>query len=90
MVPDRPLLASMSFEIVEESGGGFLFDTEEEFMRAVSSLLEDPSCRDERGEDGYQAYLRNWTEEVHLKRYFALIEDVADKTGKGEARLRGQ
>jgi glycosyltransferase involved in cell wall biosynthesis len=79
-------LAGMQ-EIVEESGGGFLFDTEEEFMGAVSSLVEDPSCRNERGEDGYQAYLQNWTEEAHLKRYFALIEDVADKTGKGKACL---
>ena len=79
-------LAGMQ-EIVEESGGGFLFDTEEEFMGAVSSLVEDPSCRNQRGEDGYQAYLRDWTEEVHLKRYFALIEDVADKTEKGKTCL---
>jgi glycosyltransferase involved in cell wall biosynthesis len=77
-------------EMIEESGGGLLFETEEELMHAVSRLVEDPPYRDKLGEDGHQAYLRNWTKEVHLKRYFTLIENVADSAGRGEARLRGQ
>ena len=79
-------LAGMQ-EILEESGGGLLFETEEELMDAVNKLVEDSSCRESFGEYGYQAYLRDWTEEVHLKRYFALIEDVANNAGTGESPL---
>jgi len=85
VIPRR--LAGMQ-EIIEECGGGLLFDTEEELMRAVSNLVEDPSYRDQLGEEGHQAYLRNWTEEVHLKRYFELIEEVADKAGKVGCRTK--
>jgi len=45
-------------------------------------LLEDPSYRNEVGRRGYEAYLRNWTAEVHLKRYFSLINEIATALGK--------
>ncbi len=64
-------------EMIEESGGGLLFETEPELRDAMSGLLEDPSRRDDLGERGYQAYRRNWAVDVHLKRYFSLVEQVA-------------
>jgi glycosyltransferase involved in cell wall biosynthesis len=65
-----------SAEIVEESGGGLLYDTEEGLRQAITRLLEDPSLRRELGQSGYEAYQRNWTVEVYLKRYLALIQSL--------------
>jgi glycosyltransferase involved in cell wall biosynthesis len=81
-------LAGMQ-EMIEESKGGLLFETEEELMDAMCRLVEAPSYRNQLGAYGYEAYLRNWTEEVHCKRYFALIEQVASKTGRAETHLHG-
>jgi glycosyltransferase involved in cell wall biosynthesis len=75
-------------EIAEESGGGFVYDTEEELVAAMGRLLADPSFRDEVGLRGYQAYQRNWTAEAHLKRYFALIREIAAARGQPVLRLR--
>ena len=68
-------------EMIEESGGGLLFKTEQELEDAVSRLTEDPSYRDDLGEQGHQAYLRNWAQDVHLKRYFDLIEHLSTVRG---------
>jgi glycosyltransferase involved in cell wall biosynthesis len=64
-------------EIIEESRGGFVYDTEEELVAAMDQLLANPSFRDELGQRGYQTYRWNWTAEAHLKRYFALIREIA-------------
>jgi glycosyltransferase involved in cell wall biosynthesis len=64
-------------EILEESGAGFLYDNNEELIAAMDQLLANPSYRDELGELGYRSYQREWTAEVHLKRYLALIEQIA-------------
>lgn len=68
-------------EPVKESRGGFVYNTEEELIRTMDRLLKDSSYRDELGFRGYQAYLQNWTEEAHLKRYLGLIQDIAMKRG---------
>jgi glycosyltransferase involved in cell wall biosynthesis len=73
-------------EIIEESGGGFVYETEEELVAAMDQLLADLSFRDEVGRRGYQAYQRNWTAEAHLERYFALIGEIALRKGIGDWR----
>ncbi len=64
-------------EIIEESGGGFVYDTEEELAATMDQLLADPSYRRELGLRGYQAQQQRWTAEAHLERYFALIQEIA-------------
>jgi glycosyltransferase involved in cell wall biosynthesis len=73
-------------EIVLESKGGFLYDSEEELVAAIDNLLADPRHRDELGLRGHQAYQRNWTVEAHLERYFALIDKVSAKNGDVKSR----
>jgi len=63
-------------EIVVESGGGFVYETEEELVAAMDQLLVDPSRRRELGWRGYEAYLQKWTPEAHLGDYFALIREA--------------
>ena len=63
-------------ESIKESGGGFIYDTEDELVAAMDRLLADPPFRNDLGRRGYQTYIQNWTEEAHLKRYFDLINDI--------------
>jgi glycosyltransferase involved in cell wall biosynthesis len=64
-------------EAVRESGGGFIYDTEEEMIAAMDRVLADPLYRNQLGQRGYEAYKKTWTAEVHLERYFKLIRDIA-------------
>ena len=64
-------------EIIEESGGGFVYDTDEELVAAMDRLLAEPSYRRELGLRGYQVYQQKWTPEAHLKLYFALIHEIS-------------
>ena len=73
-------------EIIEESGGGFVYNTEEKLIGAMDRLLVDPSFRDELGLRGYRAYQRNWTTEAHLESYFELIRKIAATSGSRSAK----
>jgi len=64
-------------EIVSESGGGFIYNTEEDLVGAMDKLLDDPGHRHDLGSNGYNAYREKWTAETHLDHYFELIEKMA-------------
>jgi glycosyltransferase involved in cell wall biosynthesis len=64
-------------EAIEESDGGFIYETEEELVTAMDHLLANGAYRRELGLRGYHAYERKWTPEAHLKSYFALIREIA-------------
>ena len=68
-------------EMVEQSHGGLMYNTDEELVAAMDRLLEDRSRRDELGECGYQAFQQQWTAEAHLQRYLALIQEIAAARG---------
>jgi glycosyltransferase involved in cell wall biosynthesis len=63
-------------ELIGESGGGIVYDTEEELHAAVSLLGSNPALRDAMGNAGYRAYQKNWTEEIHLKRYLSIVSEL--------------
>jgi glycosyltransferase involved in cell wall biosynthesis len=63
-------------EIIKESGGGCIYDTDDGLVAIMDRLLTDPSYRNDLGRRGNQAYKQKWTEEAHLKRYFDLINDI--------------
>jgi glycosyltransferase involved in cell wall biosynthesis len=69
-------------EMVEQSRGGLIYNTEEELVAAMDWLFSDPSYRQELGRQGYEAYLQNWTTEAHLKQYFELIHKIATGTAQ--------
>ena len=64
-------------EVIEESGGGVLYESDDELLAAMDRLLEDRSYRTTLGMSGYQAYEQKWTAEAHLDRYLALIQELA-------------
>jgi glycosyltransferase involved in cell wall biosynthesis len=68
-------------QFIEESGAGFVYDTNEALVAAMNKLLADPSYQCELGLRGYQTYQRKWTAEANLERYFALIDEIAEARG---------
>lgn len=66
-------------EVVEESGGGLLFDTPAECRSAMERLRSSPALRAELGDRGRRVALERWTEEVHLKRYLGLVRNLMEK-----------
>jgi glycosyltransferase involved in cell wall biosynthesis len=66
-------------EVIQESGGGFVYRTDEELLAAVGRIAGSPSLRAELGEKGYRAFLHAWSTETHLNRYFSLLREVATR-----------
>jgi glycosyltransferase involved in cell wall biosynthesis len=63
-------------EIVEQSGGGRLFDTLEQCRAEMESLRSEPGLRDQLGARGRKAVVENWTVDVHLTRYLQIVESL--------------
>lgn len=68
-------------EIVEESGGGLVYNTDAQLIAAMDQLLANSSYRNRLGLRGYKAFQQKWTAEAHLKSYFALIQEIAVRHG---------
>jgi glycosyltransferase involved in cell wall biosynthesis len=75
-------------EIIEESGGGFVYDTEEELVAAMDQLVDDRSHGQRLGLRGFSAYQKNWTAEAHIGRYLGLIQKIASCRHQPEATMR--
>jgi glycosyltransferase involved in cell wall biosynthesis len=63
-------------ELIKESGGGCIYNTDDDLVAAMDRIMADPSYRNDLGRRGYLTYKQKWTEEAHLKRYFDLINDI--------------
>lgn len=74
-------------EVVEDSGGGFIYRTEEELVAAMDKLASDRDLRNELGEKGHAAYMKYWNEAAHLDRYLGLVESLIERRRVKEGRL---
>ena len=68
--------------IIEESGGGLVFNTDEELATALDDLVIKPLYRCELGLRGYHAYQQKWRADIYLQRYLALIKDSGATRGQ--------
>ncbi|HKF43739.1 MAG TPA: glycosyltransferase family 4 protein [Thermoanaerobaculia bacterium] len=66
-------------EIVEESGGGLLFEEDSELPALLARLASDPELAAELGARGRDAATRLWLEERHLSEYLALVESLLER-----------
>ena len=64
-------------EIVQDSGGGFIYHTDAELFEAINRIASEPGLRMVLGEKGYSALVRCWTREPHLELYFGILEEAA-------------
>ncbi len=63
-------------EVIEDSGGGFVYRTDDELLNYIRQLGAAPELRNDLGNQGYQAFLRFWTREAHLQLYDELLDSV--------------
>jgi glycosyltransferase involved in cell wall biosynthesis len=72
-------------EMAEETGAALTYETDDGLLKALDAVASSPTLRQDLGHRARSAYLRSWTPEVHLTRYFQLIADVA--YGRGDQEL---
>ena len=63
-------------EVVEDSGGGFIYNDQTELVAAMEKLAQNLTLRNELGEKGHTAFLKFWNTEAHFEKYFELIKSV--------------
>ena len=66
-------------EVIEDSGGGFLFRTDEELIASLHKIANSSELRTELGQKGYDAFIRMWCREAHLDLYFGYLNRAAEK-----------
>jgi glycosyltransferase involved in cell wall biosynthesis len=64
-------------EVVNDSGGGFVYRTDDELLAAMNKIAAAPALRAELGGKGYCAFLRWWSKEAHMELYFDLLRHTA-------------
>ncbi len=64
-------------EVIQDSGGGFVYRTDEDLLDAMNRIASFPSLREELGERGYAAFLQNWSRDAHMHIYFDFLEKNA-------------
>ena len=72
-------------EVVRESRGGQIFCDLNELRSAINTLGESQGKRNQLGENAYKSFLRNWTKEVHLSKYFELLRQIIIEKYSGVA-----
>lgn len=64
-------------EVVTESGGGFIFNNNEDLISAINRIGKSPALRDELGEKGYRTFIQRWSKEAHIALYFEYLRNLA-------------
>ena len=73
-------LGGMS-EMIEDSGGGAVYETDDQLMAAMDRMLAEPDHRKELGDRARRFYETYLTPDAHLGRYFGLIDDLSAASG---------
>lgn len=63
-------------EVIEDSGGGFVYRNEDELIASIQKIASDSGLRNELGEKGFEAYMKYWNAESHLEKYLELIRAI--------------
>jgi len=64
-------------ELVEQAGGGELFETEAELRSAMTRLLEHPGHREALAAAGRRAVAEHWSEHAVVPRFLSLVREAA-------------
>jgi glycosyltransferase involved in cell wall biosynthesis len=66
-------------EVVQDSGGGFVYRTNEELLEALDRIARSPHLRAELGQKGYDGFVRWWCREAHLRLYLDYLNRSAQE-----------
>lgn len=69
-------------EPIQDSNGGLIYRTDPELVAAMKRLQENPTLRNTLGENGYAGYLKLWSAQAHLEKYFELIAKLGERNGE--------
>lgn len=75
-------------EIIEQTGGGLLFDNDADLKIALKKMIDDPQLRDDAGRKGRAAFDTFWSEDVVISRYFEVAAEAAREKGLTEIAER--
>jgi glycosyltransferase involved in cell wall biosynthesis len=78
-------------EAVNDSGGGLLYQSDDQLLAAMERYATDHWLRQEAGRRGHELVRKRYSVEHHLENYFAIIEAIAARKGRqisGEAEIR--
>lgn len=70
-------------ELIEDSGGGLAFDTDDELIEAMERLRRSPRLRLQMGSRAREAQRERWSEEAHLRGYLGIIEELRARRSAG-------
>jgi glycosyltransferase involved in cell wall biosynthesis len=66
-------------EIIQVTGGGLLYDGDEELAAAIRQMIGDRALRDRLGVLARAGYETRYTREKHVADYLAHVEEVLGK-----------
>jgi glycosyltransferase involved in cell wall biosynthesis len=64
-------------EMVQDTGGGVVYNNDTELVAAMTRLAEDRTYRAALGKRALAGYYAHWTADAYVDRYFGLIRDIA-------------
>jgi len=70
-------------EIIDESGGGLIYDTDDQLIGALDRLLGDAPYRDLLSQRAYRALQEKWTADAYLEKYLGLIREIQESRSAG-------
>jgi glycosyltransferase involved in cell wall biosynthesis len=66
-------------EIVRESQGGLIYRDPEELLAAMEQFRSDGNLRRQLGNNAYETWELQWSEQAHLRRYFNMLTETAQR-----------
>ncbi len=69
-------------EVIRRMGGGLVYRDEAGLLQAIETLRSQPELRRDLGRRGHDALVATSTPDVHLAKYFELIERIASSKGR--------
>jgi len=72
-------------EVINDSGGGYVYQDSQQLETAMKTLAGDRELRDSLGMKGYAAFLKYWNEKAHLDKYLGLVDELLEGTERSMA-----
>lgn len=66
-------------EVVNDSSGGLIYRSDDELLSAIKKIGTLPELRNQLGQNGYEAFVENWSREAHMELYFDFLRNAARK-----------
>jgi glycosyltransferase involved in cell wall biosynthesis len=64
-------------EIIRKSGGGLVFDSEDELRESIKRMAYDSAARETMAKSARASFLEHWSERAGMRAYFSLIKEIA-------------